>query len=112
MEKEDANLVRTTQVAQEGGEVRTATPTHIYSRHGTEKCSLWLILTVHPLCLSPFFLSAAWPVAGYWSFNEFVTPLPCRVRLACPGVDPTAAASSIDGASLTQTCSLEYAGVA
>ncbi len=58
----------------------------------------------------------AWPLVGFWSFNEYSAPVPCHVPEACLGFLPNTAAnpSSTPGAAFTntaQTCSAGYTGV-
>jgi len=50
-----------------------------------------------------------WPLAGWWSWNEFQAPIRCAVAAACPGVTP---GSTSDAAALsyidTQQCGEGY----
>jgi hydroxyethylthiazole kinase-like sugar kinase family protein len=56
-----------------------------------------------------------WPLAGWWSFDERVTPIACVVPSACLGIDPVAASTSTTGVTDyfegNHRCSAGYVGV-
>jgi hypothetical protein len=53
--------------------------------------------------------SVVWPLAGYWSVNEFTAPSACAFASACPGVN--LALEGGDGAKVdVSTCAAGYMG--
>jgi hypothetical protein len=55
-----------------------------------------------------------WPIAGWWSPNEYTAPVACPVAAACLGVNPVTAGVSnpnTNGAVDTMNCAAAYRGI-
>src|SRR4051812_7060121 len=53
-----------------------------------------------------------WPLSGFWSWSEYLTPLVCAIPESCPGTWPllNAPISTVSFSTNTQICTEAYTG--